>query len=181
RAAVEYAWQHADDYTALLFISAPSAAELRTNLANLVGVLGMTTAGASVDQQLAAVLGWLDTHPGWLLILDNVDTKEAVREIERLLVKLQAGHVLITSRIAHWSAGVQRLDLDVLAPDAAVAFLLERTPLRRPAADDATQAAVVARELDGLALALEQAGAYIDTLGDSFAEDLPHWKAKAAE
>jgi hypothetical protein len=32
RAAVEYAWRHADDYTALLFVSAPSAAELRANL-----------------------------------------------------------------------------------------------------------------------------------------------------
>ena len=32
-------------YTALLFVSAPSPAELRANLANLVGVLGMTTEG----------------------------------------------------------------------------------------------------------------------------------------
>ncbi len=37
RAAVEYAWRHTDDYTALLFVSAPSAAELRVNLANLAG------------------------------------------------------------------------------------------------------------------------------------------------
>ena len=45
RAAVEYAWRHADDYTALLFVSAPTAAELRANLANLVGVLGMKADG----------------------------------------------------------------------------------------------------------------------------------------
>ena len=44
---------------------------------------------------------------------------------------LRAGHVLITSRIANWSAGVEPLELHVLAPDAAVAFLLERTPHRR--------------------------------------------------
>jgi tetratricopeptide (TPR) repeat protein len=181
RAAVEYAWRHADDYTALLFVSAPSVAELRANLANLVGVLGMTAEKASVDEQLAAALGWLDAHPGWLLILDNVDTAEAVREVEQRLAQLRAGHVLITSRVAHWSAGVQRLDLDVLAPDAAVAFLRERAPLRRQAADDATQAAAVARELDGLALALEQAGAYLDTLGYSFAEYLEHWKARRPE
>ena len=181
RAAVEYAWRHADDYTALLFVSAPSVAELRANLSNLVGVLGITAEGASVDQQLAAVLGWLDAHPGWLLIIENVDTAEAVRGVEQRLAQLRAGHVLITSRIAHWSAGVQRLDLGVLAPDAAVAFLRERAPLRRQAADDAAQAATVAGELDGLALALEQAGAYIDTLGYSFAEYLEHWKAKRPE
>ncbi len=178
RAALEYAWRYASDYTALLFASAPSAAELRANLANLVAVLGMKAETASVDQQLAAVLEWLDTHPGWLLVLDNVDTVEAVREVEQRLSKLRAGHVLITSRIATWSAGVQRLDLDVLESEAAVAFLLERTPLRRMTADDALQAAVVAGKLDGLALALEQAGAYVDTLGYSFTEYLERWETK---
>jgi hypothetical protein len=181
RAAVEYAWRHAGDYTALLFVSAPSVAELRANLANLVGVLGMTAEGAAVDQQLAAVLGWLDAHPGWLLILDNVDTEEAAREVERLLVKLRSGHVLITSRIANWSAGVEPLELDVLAPADAAAFLLERTPHRRKGADDATRAAAIAGELGGLALALEQAGAYIDKLRLSPAEYLQQWGAKRPE
>ncbi len=177
RAAVEYAWRCVDDYTALLFVSARSVPELRSNLANLVAVLGMQTDGMPVDQQMAAALDWLDAHPGWLLIIDNVDTSEVVREVEERLTKLRAGHVLITSRIALWSAGVQRLDLDVLAPDASVEFLLERTPLRRKTADDTTPAAEIARKLDGLALALEQAGAYVDERGYSFAEYLQQWEA----
>ncbi len=96
----------------------------------------MTAAGTSVDQQLAEVLRWLDAHPGWLLIVDNVDTEEAAREVERLLARLRAGHVLITSRIANWRAGVEPLELDVLAQADAVAFLLERTPHRRQKPDD---------------------------------------------
>ncbi len=99
-------------------------------------------------------------------------------EVQQQLSKLRAGNVLITSRIATWSAGVQRLDLDVLESDAAVSFLLERTPLRRMAADDAVQAAAIAGKLDGLALALEQAGAYVDTLGYSFKEYLERWETK---
>jgi tetratricopeptide (TPR) repeat protein len=181
RAAVEYAWRHAGDYTALLFISAPTAAELRANLADLVGVLGMKVDGLPIDQQMAEVLHWLDAHPGWLLIVDNVDTDEAAREVERLLASLRAGHVLITSRIANWSAGVEPLELHVLAPDAAVAFLLERTPHRRQSADDASRAAAIAHELDGLALALEQAGAYINKLRLSFVEYLERWEAKRPE
>ena len=74
----------------LLFISAPSIAELRANLANLAGVLGTTADKASIDEQLAAVLGWLDAHPGWLLIIDNVDTEEAAAEVQRLLARLRA-------------------------------------------------------------------------------------------
>ncbi len=179
RAALEYAWRYASDYTALLFASATSAAELRANLANLVAVLGIKAETASVDEQLAEVVAWLDAHPGWLLVLDNVDTVEAVREVEQRLPKLRAGHVLITSRIATWSAGVQRLDLDVLESEAAVAFLLERTPLRPyDGLTTLSRAAVVAGKLDGLALALEQAGAYIDTLGYSFTEYLERWDTK---
>jgi hypothetical protein len=117
RAAVEYAWRHADDYTALLSISAPSVADLRASLANLAGVLGITAEWASFDHQLAEVLHWLNVHPGWLLIIDNVDTEEVARAVEELLGQHRAGHVLITSRIANWSAGIVplELELDLLA------------------------------------------------------------------
>ena len=182
RAAVEYAWRHADDYTALLFVSAPSARRAP-------GQPGQPGRRAGDDRRRGPrsisnwreVLHWLDAHPGWLLIVDNVDTEEAAREVERLLARLRAGHVLITSRIGNWSAGVEPLELDVLAPADAVAFLLERTPHRRQKPDDAARAAAIARELDGLALALEQAGAYIDKLRLSFAEYLRRWEAKRPE
>ncbi len=181
RGALEYAWRHTDDYTALLFISAPSIAELRSNLSNLSGVLGTTVDKASIDEQLAAVLAWLDAHPGWLLIIDNVDTEEAAAEVQRLLARLRKGHVLITSRISNWSAGVEPLELDVLAEADAAAFLIERTPHRSKKADDTAKASAIARELDGLALALEQAGAYIDKQRLSFAEYLNRWQAKRPE
>ena len=164
RAALEYAWRNDKDYTALLLVSAPTAAELRANLANLAGVLAIESTVTAVDQQVAEVLRWLEAHPGWLLIVDNVDTEDAASEVERLLAKLRAGHVLITSRIANWSAGVEPLELYVLAAADATAFLLERTPHRRRAADDPSAAAAVASELGCLALGLEQAGAYIDWL-----------------
>jgi tetratricopeptide (TPR) repeat protein len=181
RAAIEYAWRFRDDYTALLFVPAPSAAELRAKLADLVGVFAIATAETAVEPRLGAVLSWLDAHPGWLLILDNIDTEEAAREVHQLLAQLRAGHVLITSRIANWRAGIEPVELHVLAQADAVAFLLERTTHRPQRPDDDARAAEIARELDGLALALEQAGAYIDKLRLSFAEYLVRWHAKRAE
>jgi tetratricopeptide (TPR) repeat protein len=89
--------------------------------------------------------------------------------------------VLITSRIGNWSAGVEPLELHVLVPEAAESFLLDRTPHRRKAADDPARAGSIARELDGLALALEQAGANIDKLRLSLAEYLQRWEAKRSE
>jgi len=181
RAVIEYAWKFAGDYTALLFVSAPSAVELRAKLADLVEVLAIATAETAVEPRLAEVMSWLDAHPGWLLILDNVDTEEAAREVHQLLARLRAGHVLITSRIGNWRAGVEPLELDVLAQADAMAFLLERTPHCRHQPDDAARVAEIARELDGLALALEQTGAYIDKLRLSFAEYLERWQRKRAE
>ena len=180
RAAVEYAWRFQDDYSALLFLSAPSAGDLRSRLADLVGVLAIDTAETTVDARLAEVLHWLDDHPGWLLIVDNVDTEDAAREVQKLLASLTAGHVLITSRIAKWRAGVEPLDLHLLPEADAVAFLLERTTGRRRKPDDTGAAAAIARELDGLALALEQAGAYVNTQHLSLAEYRLSWESKRA-
>jgi hypothetical protein len=82
--------------------------------------------------------------------------------VEKTLPKLQGGDVIITSRVADWGAAVQTAELDVLAEGDAAAFLLERTePRRKKTATDTEDASVLAHELGGLALALEQAGAYI--------------------
>jgi hypothetical protein len=54
---------------------------------------------------------------------------------------------------------------------------LERTiDDRAPAADDAAKAREIAREVDGLALGLEQAGAYIATQHFGFARYLTLWR-----
>jgi hypothetical protein len=89
--------------------------------------------------------------------------------------------VLITSRIANWRAGVEPLELHLLAEADAVEFLLARTPHRRARPDDPSTARAIARQLDRLALALEQAGAYVDRKRLSFAEYLERWEKRRAE
>src|SRR5262249_11840910 len=103
---------------------------------------------------------------------------EAAREAQRLLARLTGGHVLVTSRIGNWPAGVEPLDLHLLDRADAVAFLLERTRYRRQKSDDPAVAEAIARELGGLALALDQAGASIDPQRLSLAEYLERWEAK---
>jgi hypothetical protein len=90
--------------------------------------------------------------------------------------------VLITSRLTQWSASVEPLELDVLEPQDAAQFLLERTARsRRKLPSDAADAAELAHELDGLALALEQAGAYIVQRRLSFADYLQAWRTHVPE
>jgi tetratricopeptide (TPR) repeat protein len=172
RAAVEYAWAHQDEYTALLFVIAETPEALRRDLAALAGplVLNLPEKHATEeDVRLKAVLDWLKGHPGWFLILDNLDTENALEEAENLLSKIAGGRVLITSRLANFPGHFDPLEVDVLSVEDAAAFLLERTDRRRQKmADDAATAPQLAIDLGQLALALEQAAAYVENHQISF-------------
>jgi tetratricopeptide (TPR) repeat protein len=182
RAAVEYAWAHADECTASLFAVAETPEALRRNLAALAGALVPQLDTTDDAARLAAVLDWLKANPGWFLILDNVDSRPALAEVERLLSGLAGGHVIVTSRLADFSGNFQPLELDVLAVEDAAAFLLARTEgRRRTTPEDEVKAREVAHELGQLALALEQAAAYIAKRRLTFAQYLELWRSKRDE
>ena len=180
RLAIEYAWRQASDYeNALLFVSAPSPTDFRSNLAALCNadILDLPEQNQAEEAaRLAAVFRWLNEHSGWLLILDNADTPEAAAEVEKTLPKLQGGHVIITSRIADWSKAFRTAELDVLPEEDAAAFLFERTEQRRKmTATDTRDARIIAHELGGLAL--EQAGAYIERIMNYPSSVAATWQA----
>jgi tetratricopeptide (TPR) repeat protein len=180
RLAVEYGWKHREDYTALLFVNGESSASLDAHLANLAGVLYLDLpADAKDPDKRAAVLQWLRHHPGWLLIVDNVDDEAARDGVNGYLRQWHDGHVLITGRYVHWSKEVERLGLHVLSRDDAVDFLLRSTPERDGQADDAAWAGRLADDLGCLCLALEQCSAYVNRLGITLEEYRRRWQANA--
>jgi hypothetical protein len=88
RAAIEFAHKCADDYTALLFVIDNSPEALNANLAAFCGPLTLNLPekeATELDVHVAAVVRWLQEHPGWLLILDNVDNEAAAVAVESLL------------------------------------------------------------------------------------------------
>jgi tetratricopeptide (TPR) repeat protein len=182
RLAVEYAWRHAAGYSAALFVGAGSPVDLRRNLAAVCGpgVLDLPEQAATEEEvREMAVRRWLLDNPGWLLILDNVDSEEAAVAVDGLVGSLAGGHVLLTGRLARWGAEVEPLELDVLGEEAAVDFLLARTAGRRRATkEDGALAGVLALELGFLPLALEQAGAYIAERRLTFAGYLAEWRER---
>ena len=182
RVAVEYARAHVEEYTALLFAVAETPEALRRNLAALAGTLVPQLDTTDDEVRRAAVLDWLNANPGWFLIVDNVDSKPALAEVEKLLGGLVRGHVVVTSRLANFSANFQPLELDVLGVEDAAAFLLARTKdRRRSAPDDEVKAREVANELGRLALALEQAAAFIAKNRLIFAQYLEQWRSERDE
>ena len=153
--AVEYAYRHRDAYTLVWWADAAVPATLPAQFAQLADRLGLPEAGAQ-DQRLAvaAALRWLGEHDGWLLVLDNAERPEDVRPY---LPRPQRGHVLVTSRYRAWGGLARAVETPPLPEAEAVQFLLKRTGQ----ADEAS-ATALAKELGGLPLALEQAGAYME-------------------
>lgn len=181
RLAVEYAWQYKNDYTALLFVNASSPELLKTNIANLSEpkILDLPEHAAPEEHtRYTAVINWLNQYTGWLLIADNADTKEAVKNLRDFLSKLQHGHIIITSRIDNWASPVKHKRLEVLDEDSAVGFLMESTRgQRQEDANDAATALLIVNDLGRLALALDQARAYINTNEISFENYRKAWEA----
>jgi tetratricopeptide (TPR) repeat protein len=179
RAALEYALRHADEYTALLFLRASDPAALDTQIAALAGVLRLPEEVSPDDiVKREAVLAWLASHPGWLLILDNADTPDCVRAADALARRLRLGHVILTSRLTEFPLGIESLGLDLLTLDDATEYLLTATEgARRAEPDDAARARELAEALDRLTLGLVHAGAYIRQRRFTFARYLTEWHA----
>ena len=154
RLAVEYAWHYLSDYSACLFVSADSPENLHRNIALLCGptILDLPEQDEQKeDLQVVAVRRWLNQNVGWLMIIDSVDTLNAVKTVEKLLPSLQNGHILITSRRTDWNDSIRTLPLDILAEEDAVAFLLKKTEnYRTPIKDDESIARSLVIALGGL-------------------------------
>ena len=125
RLAIEYALAHAADYSALLFVRADDPATLDSRTSPRSRARPRSTSArrkrAQDEAKIEAALRWLEAHPTWLMILDNVDDEEAVAAVSKLMARLKGGHVIVTARAANFPASLRKLELDVLDEDAATA------------------------------------------------------------
>ena len=158
--AVEYAYRYRDKYKAVLWLNAESALGLKTGSAELAGLLHLPHPENDLDAAVLAFKQWLKTEAGWLLILDNADDPALLTPF---LPEAEHGHILITSRAQDFQdlGIIDPVGLEELSVDDATAFLLHRCGRQDAEAAERAAATDLARELDGLPLALEQAAAYI--------------------
>lgn len=161
-----YVADHRDRYPdGVFWLRADRESTIAGDLAGLAGRLGLPERTApEQEHQIDAVLRWLRAHPGWLLVLDNLEV--AVLDAQRRwLPPSLPGHVLVTSRAP---GSPPRLHLEPLPHEVASRYLLHRTGQA-----DARAASAVAQTLGCLPLALAQAAGYLDETGrdlDSYAE-----------
>jgi tetratricopeptide (TPR) repeat protein len=183
RLAIEYGLAHEKDYSALLFLSGETPAVLEASLQGLASVLDIPDReDMKEDARRRAVFDWLRENPGWSLVIDNVDAPEALKAAEGLLSNLSRGHMVVTSRLANFPGVFEPLELDVLDEKASVEYLKARSGARRrPTPTDDADAVAISKNLDGLALALEQAAAYIAVKRKSFADYRADWERQRGQ
>lgn len=184
--AVEYAYRSREHYQAMFWVTAASRDALISDFVMLAALLGLPERDEQ-DQHLVvrAVKLWLaTTNVRWLLILDNVDDLEMLAEF---LPAQGIGDVLMTTRLQALGALAHGIEVEKMGEEEGITFLLRRTKMLAPGASlqqapqqHQAQAAAIVAELDGLPLALDQAGAYIEETRCSFAayQHLYHTRRK---
>jgi tetratricopeptide (TPR) repeat protein len=177
--AIQYAWEHAENFSALLWLPADSESSIATGLARLCEVLGLPEREEREDSVRAeAMRRWLRTHSGWLLIADNADTREVQAALLREMRDWHHGRVIITSRLEDWSLQSAPIPLGTWT-DMQGAQWLQARLADKPITCSETDASALSGELGGLPLALEQAAAYMVQRRIGPAEYLHRFQASA--
>ena len=165
--AVEYAYRYGQDYQALLWVNASSRDALSSDFVTLAALLNLPEQHEQ-DQDIVvrAVKRWLTSHKGWLLVLDNVDSLGIIADF---LPAGGAGDILITTRSQALGTIAQSIEVEKMDLEEGVKLLLRRTKVLAPgisldqvSQESRTQTNEIVAALDGLPLALDQAGAYIE-------------------
>lgn len=170
--AVEYAYRYRQHYRTVLWMRAETEDNLFASFKSAAELLKRPAANVLDTQSLLlSMMEWFQNMTGWLLILDNADN---LALIDSFIPRTARGHVLLTTRATALGQVAQSLPLTPLTADEGALCLLRRanylswTSRLSDASPTSVKAARdLARLMDGLPLALEQAGAYIETTGRS--------------
>jgi transcriptional regulator with XRE-family HTH domain len=189
--ALEYAYRYALEYAAIFWIGAETSERIVSSLLHIAELLGQPELQDADQRQIvAAVQRWLNNHRRWLLIWDNVDDLGLILPF---LPSARQGAMLFTTRCQTLGTLAHGMVLQPMTEDEGVLFLLRRSRLLDPTEPagrvkeielSAPAEYAAARELvgamDGLPLALDQVGAYIEETPSSLADYLILYQTRRA-
>ncbi|KAN0070367.1 TPR-like protein [Elaphomyces granulatus] len=195
---VAYAKRHKDNYSAVFWLNIKDEESLKQSFAKVAKQILREHPSASrlssvdikenIDEVIDAVKAWLSlpNNTRWLMIYDNYDnpklagnTDPAAVDIRKYLPESYQGSVIITTRSSEVKIG-HRIRIGKLE-DVRDSVKILSNASRREGLEDDPDAVKLAKELDGLPLALATAGAYLDQTAISFSDYLYLYKASWAK
>ncbi len=156
--ALEYCYLYKEEYDYVMWVLAEDELSLAAEYSALSRRLSLSSEDSQSDH-VQLLKDWLETHSRWLLVLDNAQGPDQLRNF---LPSGNNGHIIITSRNPSWGSIAQNIEVGPMTPEESVKFLLDRSDQQDEAA-----ASELAADLGYLPLALDQAGAYIYDCGGS--------------
>ncbi len=164
--ALEYAYRYRNEYNAIFWVQSESLTTLISSLLDIATILHLPECHyKDAEVTIQAVMHWLRNNRNWLLIYDNIDDLTLA---EPFLPTAYSGHLLLTTRAQSLGNLAQRLDIEKMALDTGSLLLLRRAALialdarlERATSDEQQYALAISQALNGLPLAIDQAGAYI--------------------
>ena len=181
--AIEYAWRYENEYKAVLWVSATSPDVLVSELVQLAKWLNLPEWKEQNPKEcLEAVIRWLQSNRDWLLIVDSADDIEMV---SKFLPMLEKGHILLTTRSQAVGANITGIQVEKMSREEGILFILRRAKIivagetiENASDADKKDANTLYELLDGLPLALDQAGAYIEETGCSLNDYIGLYKTR---
>ncbi len=173
--AAEYAFRYGDEYTHVFWMRAATRETLVADFVTLAELLDLPEKDEQDQPRMvAAVKRWLAAHADWLFILDNADDLHLTQEF---LPTRHKGYILFTTRAQAAGTIAASVEVEQLNLQEGTLLLLRWAkllemdiPLDQAQAADRAAAELIVQEMDGLPLALVQAGAYVEETGCSLAD-----------
>jgi tetratricopeptide (TPR) repeat protein len=175
--AVEYTYRSREMYQAVFWARADPYDTLVADFVDIASILHLPEQEEpNTNKLIHAVKHWFMSHTDWLLVFDNVENLD---HIAPFLPLNRQGHILFTTRTQVVGTHAEKIDVDKMNLEEGITFFLRRAKKMKRTMSlenaDARQrklAEKLVREVDGLPLALDQAGAYIEEDGCTITEYL---------
>jgi tetratricopeptide (TPR) repeat protein len=183
--AIEYAYRFCDEYSSVFWFNAELYEALISDILFIAKLLKLPEKDEKDQNSIVnAVKRWLEENTHWLLIFDNIENIEMATNF---IPPNYQGHILLTTRSQSTGTFAQRIEIEKMPQEEGILFLLRRAKIIAPNAilkDTSSSDLVKAREIyeamDGLPLALDQAGAYIEETSCSLSNYLDKFHQKQA-
>lgn len=183
--AIEYAYRYRSHYKAIFWARAETRDVFIADFISMAELLCLPEKNAQDPHHaLAAVRNWLHTSADWLLILDNVEDFSIFKDD---IPTGGNGHIILTTRTQATGTLARRINLEQMQPEESTLFLLRRSqllasdvPLVEASETLRSTAGTIAHLMDGLPLALDQAGAYIEQTGCSLSDYLDRYRTHSS-
>ncbi|KAI1735480.1 hypothetical protein F4680DRAFT_306188 [Xylaria scruposa] len=196
--AIEYMKRHKDNYSAVFWLNIKDENSLKQSFARIAHQIKRQHPSASrvssldiqesLDETIDAVKAWLSlpSNSRWLLVYDNYDNPKLPSNTDPTAINIQEyfpesyqGSIIITTRSSQVKIGhaIRMSKMENLRDSLDILL----TTSKRKGLINEPDAINLARELDGLPLALATAGAYLEQTSTTFGSYLRSYKNSWAQ